>query len=129
MKIWNSYGSEHSSNLVMIGNFESATDAEEAKQVIDSIEKYIKVSGENHHLADKYSDGMLELLKDLKFYTVQPWELEQFEYDIRSKVDRNRVIITTDETDVSSFLKILIDKGARVEVYSAHNYPGTGEGR
>ncbi|EUA59807.1 hypothetical protein I550_2955 [Mycobacterium intracellulare 1956] len=36
-------------------------------------------------------------------------------------------MITTDESDVQALLKVLLDGGARVEVYSAHDYPDTAE--
>ena len=41
----------------------------------------------------------------------------------------DKVVVTTNESDVSAFLKVMIDKGARVEVYSAHDYPETQCGR
>ena len=42
---------------------------------------------------------------------------------IRSELKDQQVVITTDEPDVSAFLKLMVDKGARVEVFSAHDYP------
>ena len=49
-------------------------------------------------------------------------------FDLKAK--RDEVIIMTDEVDVSALLKLLLDRGAKVEVYSAHDYPemGTGHG-
>jgi hypothetical protein len=41
MKTWNSYGSEHSANLVMIGKFKNAASAEKAKEAIDLITDYM----------------------------------------------------------------------------------------
>jgi len=35
----------------------------------------------------------------------------------------SRIVVTTDELEVSGFLKLMVDKGAKVEVYSAHDYP------
>jgi hypothetical protein len=43
--------------------------------------------------------------------------------------DGSSIVVTTDETDVQALLKVLLDKGARIEVYSAHDYPGTGHSR
>jgi uncharacterized protein DUF6375 len=34
MKVWSGYGSEHSMNLVMIGSFKQASDAEDVKDLI-----------------------------------------------------------------------------------------------
>lgn len=46
--------------------------------------------------------------------------LEQFAYDFQAVHQGNDVIIKTDETDVSALFKLLLDNGARVEIYSAH---------
>ncbi len=37
MKIWNGYGSEHSMNLVLIGKFKRAKDAEKVEKDIDKL--------------------------------------------------------------------------------------------
>ena len=129
MKIWNSYGSEHSANLVMIGKFKDAASAKEAIAIIEKITEFMANTDDDHEDADNYSDAALDFLKTVKFYSVRPAELAQFRYDINSERKNDQIVITTDELDVSAFLKLLIDKGARVEVYSAHDYPNTGEGR
>jgi hypothetical protein len=134
MKIWYGHGSEHSMNLVMIGHFKDADNAAKAKQVIDELmeqvladtEAGLMVIGEN---TERFSEKMLELLGQVHIHDVGPDELEQFGYDFRVEVDESKVIVTTDESDVSAFLKVLINKGARVEVYSAHYHPDTEYGR
>ncbi len=35
----------------------------------------------------------------------------------------NQITIDTDEIDISAFIKIFVDAGAKVEVYSKHFYP------
>lgn len=134
MKVWYGFGSEHSMNLVMIGRFKEVDDATKAKEIIDLITEQVRadeqaglmmIGGE----ADRYTDGMLNLLRNANVYSIGPAELEQFAYDVRIKVKNNEVVLTTEEIEVSAFLKVLLDKGARVEVYSAHTYPGTGYGR
>jgi hypothetical protein len=129
MKIWNSYGSEHSANLVMIGRFKDAASAKEAKAIIDEITHFMMNTDDDYEQADSFSDAALDLLRKVKFYSIRATELAQFTYDVRSEVKKDQVVITTDELDVSAFFKLLIDQGARVEVYSAHDYPDTGEGR
>lgn len=129
MKIWNSYGSEHSANLVMIGRFKDAASAKEAKAIIDEITHFMMNTDDDYEQADSFSDAALDLLRKVKFYSIRATELAQFTYDVRSEVKKDQVVITTDELDVSAFFKLLIDNGARVEVYSAHDYPDTGEGR
>lgn len=133
MKIWKGYGSEHSANLVMIGYFREAHAAEEVNKLLEQL--VIQVSNDANTSQDdtvpkdRFTDKMLELLETAKLYSLASAELEQLIYDVRINVDGNKIVITTDEIDVSAFLKVLIDKGARVEVYSAHDYPGTEYGR
>jgi hypothetical protein len=128
MKIWNSYGSEHSANLVMIGKFKDAASAEDAKAAIDEItELMYACTDEQREDTERYPDGMYELLKKVGFRSVAPAELQQFCFEVRSEWKDTQVVITTDEPDISAFLKLMIDKGARVEAYSGAIYPDANE--
>lgn len=128
MKIWYGYGSEHSMNLVMIGSFKDTNDAYETKKVIEKITVQAEVDRDNKlydvgNASDRYSDDMLTTLMNARINTVSTAELEQFFYDVSVESKANQIIIKTDEIDISAFLKILLEKGAKVEVYSAHDYP------
>ncbi len=130
MKIWTGFGSEHSFNLVMIGRFEEASKAKEVKGIIDLLTKQVMDEEEmpSYDAAprkQKYSKPMLDLLMELRVNTVGPTELEQLQYDVSHEVKDNTIIFKTDEVDISAFMKILIEKGARIEMYSAHDYPDT----
>lgn len=134
MRLWFGYSSEHSSNLVMIGRFKDLGDATKVKEIIEQLTEQVRADEQAGllkigELADRYTDDMLSLLQKVKVHSIGPAELEQFAYDVRIKVENNEVVLTTEEIDVSAFLKILLDNGARVEVYSTHDYPGTGHGR
>ncbi|WP_164111997.1 MULTISPECIES: DUF6375 family protein [Sphingobacterium] len=129
MKIWNSYGSEHSANLVMIGSFRTKAEAEDANNAIEQIKEYLSDSQESYEDGTRFSKPLRELLMTLKVYTLAPREIDQFNYDARAELKDDRIVITTEESDFSAFLKILIEFNAKVEVYSAHTYTGTGEGR
>jgi hypothetical protein len=129
MKVWYGHASEHSMNLVMIGNFKNARDASTAKEIIEWLTKQVETDDkaglmESGGRTDHFTDGMLDLLRKVSIHSLGPAEMEQFSYDVTVKVDDEKLIMTTDEVDVSAFLKVLLDKGARVEVYSAHDYPG-----
>lgn len=129
MKFWNSYGSEHSANLVMIGSFRTKAEAEDANNAIEQIKKYLSDSQESYEHGTRFSKPLRELLMTLKVHTVAPREIDQFNYDARAELKDDRIVVTTDESDFSAFLKILVEFNAKVEVYSAHTYTGTGEGR
>jgi hypothetical protein len=127
MKIWKSYGSEHSAKLVMIGRFKDAASAEEAKAIIDQFVEFIseRDSGADEESNDSYPDDVMEFLRRVNTYIISPLELEQFRYDVRVELKGTEIHASTDEYDISGFLKLLVDNGARVEVYSAHDYPKT----
>lgn len=134
MKVWSEYGSEHSMNLVMIGHFKEAHDAKKAKELIDRLSEEVR-KDPNAYDRDsapegrRFTDAMMELMRESEIYVLGSSELEQFNYDATVDLEGRDVVITTEEADVSVFLKILIDRGARVEVYSAHDHPDTGKGR
>jgi len=132
MKIWYGFGSEHSANLVMIGQFQDVTQAARAKEVIDRITQQVEADAQAGQMeigghTDRYSDAMLDLLAQVKAHSILPTELEQFAYSVRVETKGDRVVIRTDEVDVSAFMKVLLDNGARVEVFSADRFP-QGEG-
>jgi hypothetical protein len=134
MKIWYGYGSEHSMNLVMIGEFKEESDAGKAKQIIDWLTEQVNTDVQAGLLdvgnpPGRYTPRMLELLGKANLFIIGPTELEQFTYDVRLRVEGKRIVLTTDEADVSAFCKVLIDQGARVEMYSAHDYGDTAYGR
>jgi len=128
MKIWNGYGSEHSMNLVMIGRFKEVSAAAEAKQLIDDITDQVRnepniYDEKKSPRESRYSEDMLNFFMKSNLSTIGPSELEQFTYDVHVEQEDKTVVLKTDESDVSAFIKLLIEKGARVEVYSAHEYP------
>ena len=133
MKLWFGYGTEHSMNLVMIGKFKENKDASQAFAAIQHLMDHISADVEAGSLEvgdppDRYTDAMMKLAEALNFYSLRPAEFEQFVYDVAVDLKDDKIVITTDEGDVSAFLKYLVDKGARVEVYSAHDHPDTGFG-
>ena len=128
MKIWNGYGSEHSMNLVLIGKFKRAQDAENVEREIDKLSAQSSKDGSDSTPfakpeSQKFSDDMLSLLCSLNIYTLAPGELGQLASDYRLKREDGRITVTTDEADVSAFIKLFIEAGAKVEVFSANDYP------
>ncbi|MEN8286714.1 DUF6375 family protein [Acinetobacter baumannii] len=127
MKIWNSYGSEHSMNLVLIGSFVQAKDAENVENLVKSLQKLSEhesyyLSGEppeNH----RFSKEVLEVLQQQQIHHLSPLEIDQFNSDYYLERDGNKITIDTEEIDISAFIKIFVDAGAKVEVYSKHFYP------
>ena len=134
MKIWDQHGSEHSANLVMIGHFENVADATKAKEIIDALTQQVREEESDGtraigHRSERYGAAMLDLLGKLNIGSIGPSELEQFAYEVDIKAEGNDLVLTTEELDISAFLKVMFLKGARVEVYWAHEYPDSEHGR
>ena len=130
MKIWIGYSSEHSMNLVLIGKFKQAKDAEAVADVINKLGE--QASKDNAYAIahappedQRFSDGMMSLIRQFQLYTLAPEELGQFSSEHSVEQDGEKIRISTDEADVSAFIKLFVESGARVEVYSAHHYPDT----
>jgi len=128
MKIWTGYGSEHSMNLILIGKFKQATDAEAVADVINKLGEQAS-KDDAYTIAhappenQRFSDGMMALIRQFQLYTLAPEELGQFNFEHSVEQDGDTIKISTDEADVSAFIKLFVESGARVEVYSAHDYP------
>ena len=134
MKIWHGFGSEHSANLVMIGRFKDAAEAVKTKDVIDRLTDQVRSDidanlTEIDGRSERFTNGMLALLEKVQVYSLAPADMGQFASDVRVRLNGDLIVVTTDEIDVSAFLKVLFDSGAKIEVYSAHVYKDTEYGR
>ncbi|ELY2671573.1 hypothetical protein SMZ63_000655 [Cronobacter sakazakii] len=128
MKIWNGYGSEHSMNLVLIGRFKQVQDAEKVEKDIIKLSTqaskdecyFIPFNEPKNH---RFSDEMLSLLHSLELPILGPADLGQLVSDHNLSRDGEIITITTDEAEVSAFVKLFVEAGAKVEIFSAHDYP------
>lgn len=118
----------------MIGHFEDAAEATKAKEIIDELTKQVTADQDKGEIVlgaptERYGKEMLDLFGRLNIMSIGPRELEQFLYDVNVKVDGSDLVLTTEELDISAFIKVLLQNGARIEVYSAHDYPDSAHGR
>jgi hypothetical protein len=113
----------------MIGKFKHTDDAEKAKEIIDQLTEKLTDKIEVGRFRNRFEDDVLDILKNADIYTLGRSELEQFLYDINTRVEDDKLILTTDESDISAFIKLMIDQGAKVEIFSAHDYPDSEYGR
>ena len=129
MKIWHGYGSEHSMNLVMIGHFKDSKDAKKIKQIIEQLTNGLRDKIDVGSPSRRYSDEVLALLRDINCNILSPEELAHFLYEFDTTIEEDKIILKTEETEVSAFFKLMITNGAKVEIFSAHDYPDTKYGR
>lgn len=131
MKIWIGHGSEHSYSLVMIGHFVDETKARSAEQTFGRLRQAAESElPEIGWDADqRFTTGLHELLSELGVYDLNRSDVENFAYEHTIRRRGSDLRIHTDEGDVQGFLKVLIDAGARVEVFSEHHWAEDGEPR
>jgi len=122
MKIWQSYGAEHSLNLVIVGKFREVADAEEFKALVESLADFLRDQTEFDVDADRYSRKVLDYLGKKNLYCLSSQQLGQFLYDMHLEQNGDEIRISSDD-DLNALVSLLVHKGAKVEVYSAHDYP------
>lgn len=123
MKIWPSFASEHSSALVLIGRFKTVELAERAHGLIEKLSELAsteqaKVAGQG-----RYASAVLEFVKNADLFSIGPDDVDAFNMDFQTKLDGSTLTIETDEFDVIGQIKIMIEMKAKIEIYSAHDYP------
>lgn len=126
MKIWNSYGSEHSLNLVIVGHFKEAYQAEEFEILTAKVTQFLLDNSEFDVDADLFDEKTFEFLKKENLFSLSPEQLGHFLYDVNVSSDGKKIRVTSDD-DVNAFVSLLIHKGAKVEVFSAHDHTESNE--
>lgn len=132
MKIWTGYGSEHSYSLVMIGHFTDEASARKAEERFRRLgiaaESELPESGWESPDA-RFSDSLWDLLNEVKLYDLSRPDIENFGYEHSVEVTGTELRVSTDEGEVQGFLKVLINGGAKVEIYSSHDWTEEGQPR
>lgn len=124
MKVWKGYGTEHSLNLIMVGEFKTVKDAEKTQQIIERLSDELVGKIDFGSNETSYSKEIRDLLTKENIYFFAPFELEHFLHgDNKTRRSGKKIILATDEPDVSAFMKLMVHRGARVDIFSAHDYP------
>ena len=116
MKVWSGYGTEHSMNLVMIGQFKDETSARAAKHVLDQLKDGAKAEERAGRLVigeslAEFSDELLTILREVQIYSLTYADFEQFLYDdTKVGLSGDQIVVETDEVEVIAFVKVLLDK-------------------
>jgi uncharacterized protein DUF6375 len=132
VKIWTGYGSEHSSNLKLIGHFRTEDAAKTVEQVFERLRDrvYEDMNAETYDTAETppdLSDEMGDLLRELELYSVGPADVENFAYEHSVRREGADLELTTDENSIGGFVKLLLDADAKIEIFSLHTHTPTGE--
>lgn len=115
-------------NLVLIGKFKQARDAEKVEDLLKKLSDQAAEDGVysitwSSLEEQRFSEKMMSLLRAQDLHTLSPSDMEQFVSEHSIEREGDNITIRTNEVEVSAFIKVFIDAGARVEVHSAHDYP------
>jgi hypothetical protein len=127
MKIWRGYGSEHSMNLVIIGEFRDATTAADIERLMNELIDLAVAEEQNGTLRDAesrwFTGALREFMEQKSIYTLGPSDVEELIYDHSISRENNSIVVRTDESEVLSLIKLMLHGGARIKLYSAHDHP------
>lgn len=132
MRIWHSYGSEHSMDLVLVGTFETVSGAEaavERMQILQSLADAEWSDDDWRRPDERMPNSLVDQLWELKLYEMGRTDVDIFAYEHTVERKGTTVRVWTEESEVQGFLKVLIHLGARVEVFSRHHWNEDGTPR
>lgn len=133
MRIWRSYGSEHSMDLVLIGKFVTVSGAEAAVERMEALKVLAEAEWSDDDDWLRRDQRMPTALRDglmnLQLYEMGREDVDNYVFEHSIKRNGSTVTVTTEESEVQGFLKVLIRLGARVEVFSRHDWNEDGTPR
>lgn len=127
MRIWRGYGTEHSMDLKLIGHFSNADEAREARDAIAILTEAAELERDEGRLEygappEVFSNRLLDAMSGTGVHSLGHADVEQLLYDAHVETQDSDVVVRTEEIDVLAYVKVLIAKGARVEIYSMHDH-------
>jgi hypothetical protein len=132
MRIWHSYGSEHSMDLVLVGKFETVSGAEAAIEQMEALKALAQAEWSDddwRRQDERMPDSLAAELRKLKLYEMGRSDVDIYYFDHSVERSGSIVRVWTEESEVQGFLKVLIRLGARVEVFSRHHWNEDGTPR
>ena len=129
MKVWFGHGSDHSANLVMIGEFKTEEDAARVHTLIDQIAEVASTDfaegiTDSWAKNEQLSEETEKRLRELKLFQLSPSDVSDFAF-WNPSIDKvgKTLRLSSDNVEIVGFVKLLVTKGAKVQVYSADEYP------
>ncbi|MFF1272723.1 DUF6375 family protein [Streptomyces marokkonensis] len=132
MRIWHSYGSEHSMDLVLIGTFETVSGAEAAMERMEALKTLAEAEwSDNDWLRadERMPRALADELGKLRLYDMGRSDVDIYALDHSVQRTGSTVRVWTEESEVQGFVKVLVNLGARVEVFSRHHWNEDGTPR
>jgi hypothetical protein len=119
-------------SLLLVGTFQSVSAAQAAVERMEALQALAEQEWSDDDWGredDRMSDAALETLRELKLYDMGRNDVGMFAYGHTIERGESIVRIATDESEVQGFLKVLLNLGAHVEVFSRHEWNDDGSPR
>ena len=118
-------------DLMLIGTFETATGAETAIERMKTLKTLAETHwpGEGWRGDERMPGPLADELARLHLYELGRSDVDIYAFDHSVERRGSAVHVRTEEADVQGFLKVLISLGARVEVFSRHDWNEDGTPR
>lgn len=112
-------------DLVLIGTFETISGAEAAIQRMEALKVLAEAewSDDDWRRPDeRMPQTITDELSKLNLYEMGRFDVDVYALDHSIERKGSTVRIWTEESEIQGFLKVLIHLGARVEVFSRHQW-------
>ena len=127
MKIWYGFSSEHSSRMKIVGHFKSS---DNAKQFLGDLEKMRSLVEANTEACFNTPEEFPRQILDSLFkgevrhaQTLASHDLMDFANEMSIEDNDCNVTISSSEWNWAGVIKMMIESGARIEMFSEHDYP------
>lgn len=123
MKIWKSFSAEHSAKLRIVGKFKNAEDLKSARETIEALTNEVMKQDVCRLEKASCTKEIENILHNSNIYNIGEEDLIHFTHAHSIDYESDSVVINTDELDIQGLIKVLIKNGAKIEMYSKHDYP------
>ena len=125
MKIWKSFSAEHSAKLRIVGTFKTTSDLEETRRIIEELTDEVMKQDVSTQQRAQYTDEIMNIVRNHNGYchSLGEEDLMNFTHAHNISYNDKMIEINTDELDIQGLLKVILSNGAKIEIYSKHNYP------
>jgi diketogulonate reductase-like aldo/keto reductase len=115
LKLWNSFGSEHSADLVIVGQFKEVADAATVEAALNGIQAIAGQQGKS------LRDMAMEAYKAFGVSDFSEADIEGMNLCHSWTRTGNQIEVRTEETEIQGILKVMLRSGGKIEVYSNHS--------
>lgn len=119
-------------DLVLIGKFETVTSAEAAVERMEILKRLAEAEWADDDWRrpdERMPDAIAEELRRLNLYEMGRTDVDIYAFEHSVTRTGATVRVWTEESEVQGFLKVLLNLGARVEVFSRHDWNEDGSPR